>query len=343
MGMGFSEISNSNEPTFVETLIAEGTLASPLFSFHMLRAKDQDTGGASSGTTSGGAMCLGCIDESMYTGDLNYLAVTRQGYWEVPLDGFAINGSSPVDGTSTSAAIDSGTTLVYVPVEVAQAFYAPLGGWSYGDNGDWVVPCSTATALESVSMVFNGVSYDIALEDLILGRTSEGADECLMGVLGVDQQGPGGNLVAVVGTLLLKHLVTVFSYSHNGEPAVGFAQRSDDDSTFSSVASTDVATDAGGVGTTLGSASASATPSSFSSESSSGDSSAESTSTVTLSSLADSTPTSSSSSQSSSSDPAAAVAASGAAATDAEAPASRALVNMVTLLVALGTTAFWLS
>ena len=76
-------------------------------------------------------MCLGCIDSSKYTGAMcvfafdlfvfarslttglssNYVPVSSEGYWEVPMDGISVNGAV-VPGTGVSAAIDTGTTCV---------------------------------------------------------------------------------------------------------------------------------------------------------------------------------------------------------------------------------------
>jgi hypothetical protein len=53
--------------------------------------------------------------------------------------------------------------------------------------------------------------------------SSSSTSRCILGIFGVDQFDAEGNAVAIVGDLFLKAAYTVYSYSHNGSPAVGFA------------------------------------------------------------------------------------------------------------------------
>lgn len=53
--------------------------------------------------------------------------------------------------------------------------------------------------------------------------SSSSTDRCILGIFGVDQFDTEGQAVAIVGDLFLKAAYTVYSYSHNGSPAVGFA------------------------------------------------------------------------------------------------------------------------
>lgn len=219
MGWGFSAIATDGAPTFFENLISAGTVANPYFSFYFTRAKD--TTNAQNAQIAGGELCIGCIDSGRYTGSLNYVPVSQQGYWEVPMDGITFNGKV-VSGTSTEAAIDTGTTLVYVPNSVAAAFYNSVGGSPTGTSGQYALPCgSTAT----VGLSFGGVNYQMPLEDLNLGYVSASdTTRCTYGIIGLNQIDPNGKPVAIIGDLFLKAVYTVYSYSQKGSPAVGFAQ-----------------------------------------------------------------------------------------------------------------------
>jgi hypothetical protein len=220
MGWGFSAIATDGAPTFFENLISAGTVAHPYFSVYLERAKDSTT--ASSGQIAGGELCVGCIDSSKYTGNLNYVSVSQQGYWEVPMDGLVYNGNG-VSGTNTQAAIDTGTTLVYVPTSVASAFYDKIGGKATGAAGQYSLPCTGS--LVSIGLTFGGVTYEIPLEDINLGYVSASdTTQCTMGIIGLDQVDPNGNPVAIVGDLFLKAVYSTYSYSNNGSPAVGFAK-----------------------------------------------------------------------------------------------------------------------
>lgn len=45
-----------------------------------------------------------------------------------------------------------------------------------------------------------------------------------MNVYASDTQDPNGNLIGIYGDVFIKNALTVFSYSYNGSPAVGFQQ-----------------------------------------------------------------------------------------------------------------------
>ncbi|KAK4704038.1 hypothetical protein P7C70_g2176, partial [Phenoliferia sp. Uapishka_3] len=226
LGLGFSTIATSGAPTWFENAITEGLVTSPYFSFYLQRARDLgDSSGT--GTVGGGELCVGCTDSSKYTGSITYTSVSTKGYWQVPMDGVAVNGVL-VSGTSVSAAIDTGTTLIYLPISAAAALYKSLGGVSTGTTGHYSVPCSAT--FQTLALSFSGIQYEIPLQDLFLGTASStNTAQCLLGIFGQDQTDPNGKPVAIVGGLFLKAVYTVFDYSHGGSPAVGFAVSSTSD------------------------------------------------------------------------------------------------------------------
>ena len=68
---GFSTIAKSGAKTFMENLVDNNALTSNLFSFYLQRAADVSN--SSSGTISGGELCIGCTDSSKYTGTIGEL------------------------------------------------------------------------------------------------------------------------------------------------------------------------------------------------------------------------------------------------------------------------------
>ncbi|SCV69993.1 BQ2448_1387 [Microbotryum intermedium] len=239
MGFAFSSIAFMGSPTMLENLINQGSVSIPAVSFYFKRARD--TSSKTSGTVDGGEMCVGCIDSSKYSGYLSYTAVSDQGYWQVPSDGIAVNGVV-VSGTSMQAAIDTGTTLIYVPTAVADKLYTSLGAKKYAD-GSYTVPC--AATFQTLGLSFGGKIYNVPLADLFLGYAdSSDKSQCSLGITGVDNTNADGETVAIVGVLFLKAVYSVFTYSHNGKPAVGFAQSitSDVGSSSASAAASPTAT-----------------------------------------------------------------------------------------------------
>lgn len=187
-GMAFVNIATDRSATFFENLMATSAVNNPFFGYYIQHAGN-------------GQLCLGCTDPTKYTGSIVYAPVTVKGYWQVALGGIALNGVL-VAGTASGAAIDTSTTLIYVPTTTATAIYTALGG-KY-TNGQWTVACSSQ---QSISFVFAGIQYAVPLSSIDLGYASAtSTTDCLYGIIGSNNYDLNGAPVAVVRSLLLSLL-----------------------------------------------------------------------------------------------------------------------------------------
>ena len=72
---------------------------------------------ASSSEDDGGEAILGGIDDSAYTGSIQYVPVRRKAYWEVELQKVAL-GNDDLDLENTGAAIDTGKSITFQPARL---------------------------------------------------------------------------------------------------------------------------------------------------------------------------------------------------------------------------------
>lgn len=178
-------------------------------------------------------------------------------FYEVPLNGIYYNGGN-ISGTYTQCIIDTGTTAMYLPTTVADNMMAKVNGRRQSD-GSYVVPASNIQSSTTFGVSLGGTVFNISMLDLIDGYTVSCAvlDSCdaklnrlqdssrqsfLMNVYAADTPDPNGAPLAIVrlqiqrscdrdmadlsqlGDVFMKNVLTVFSYSYNGVPAVGFQQ-----------------------------------------------------------------------------------------------------------------------
>lgn len=80
-------------------MINNGLLDSPVFSFRIGTSE-----------ADGGEAIFGGVDESAYTGKIDYVPVRRKAYWEVELESVTFGGET-LDLENTGAAIDTGKAL----------------------------------------------------------------------------------------------------------------------------------------------------------------------------------------------------------------------------------------
>jgi saccharopepsin len=73
----------------------------------------------------GGEAVFGGYSEDHYTGSITWLPVRRRGYWEVSLDSFSF-GKETLELENTGAAIDTGTSLIALPSDLAEVHTTQL-------------------------------------------------------------------------------------------------------------------------------------------------------------------------------------------------------------------------
>jgi cathepsin D len=130
-----------------------------------------------------------------------------------------INGQDVAGASGTTAAIDTGTTLVAGPVAFIEQIYAQLGG-GRGDPrslpGLWVYPCATGAV--NVSFSFGGRAWSMDPKDFMFQQISR--TQCIGAFIDLDLGGAGPTWI--VGDAFLKNVYSVFRWD---PPSVGFAQR----------------------------------------------------------------------------------------------------------------------
>lgn len=201
IGMAFGTIAQSRRSTFFESLIAQRKVPAPLFSVHLSRHQE-----------SGSSVCIGCVDSSRTTGPVTWLPVVSRSYWTVSMDGLWVNDARTP--TKLTAAIDTGTSLIYVPAALATAFYALIPGSKrasqYGP-GFWSVPCYSVKRIE---LSFDGNRFAIHPDDFYLGRVSAGSTACVAGVLSIGNGLPPN--LAIIGDVFLKSWYSTYDYRNGG-------------------------------------------------------------------------------------------------------------------------------
>ncbi|KAH7909447.1 Asp-domain-containing protein [Hygrophoropsis aurantiaca] len=202
LGLGYNTISvNHITPPFYN-MIDQGLLDAPVFSFRMGSSEED-----------GGEAVFGGIDHAAYTGDITYVPVRRKAYWEVELTKVSFGGDE-LELESTGAAIDTGTSLIALPTDIAEMLNTQIGA-TRSWNGQYQVDCSKVPSLPELSFYFGGKAYPLQGSDYILNVQGT----CVSAFTGMDINLPGGSLW-IIGDVFLRRYFTVYDLSRD---AVGFA------------------------------------------------------------------------------------------------------------------------
>jgi len=207
LGLAYDTISvNHVVPPFYN-MINQGLLDEPVFTFWM-----GDT--AAGEGSSGGEAVFGGIDQDHYQGKISYAPIRRKGYWEVELESVSFGGET-MELEDTGAAIDTGTSLIALPSDIAEILNKEIGA-TKSWNGQYTVDCARIASLPDLTFKFAGKDYPISASDYILNIQGT----CISSFTGLDIPPPLGP-IWIIGDVFLRKYFTVYDLGKN---AVGFAK-----------------------------------------------------------------------------------------------------------------------
>ncbi|KAI9437838.1 acid protease [Lactarius psammicola] len=204
LGMGYQSISSYRASPVFQSLVSQGQVSTPAFSFYFAE--------------SGSELYIGGTNQNLFKGSFTYMPVTTQGYWQGSFDGISVNGKTVVG--RAGAIIDTGTTQVVGDTQSVQAVYAQIPGSKDVGSGTWTIPCDFNTP---VSISFSGKMFEISASTFNLGPDSSGSSTCIGGFGASDGLGLSHGRMAgfwIVGDVFLQNVYTTFDLGNN---RVGFA------------------------------------------------------------------------------------------------------------------------
>lgn len=202
LGLAYDTISvNHIVPPFYQ-MLSQGLLDEPVFGFR-LGSSDSD----------GGEATFGGVDQNAFDGKIQYFPVRRKGYWELELEKVAF-GDEELELENTGAAIDTGTSLIVMPSDVAEILNKEIGA-TKSWQGQYTVDCNTVASLPDLTLYFGGKPFALKGSDYVLNA----GGTCISSFTGMDLPAPIGPLW-IVGDVFLRRYYSVYDLGRN---AVGLA------------------------------------------------------------------------------------------------------------------------
>lgn len=178
---------------FLDVMSADGDLKDNIFSVVLNRASDCDNKGE---------IVFGSIDEDKYSGDITYSdVISGSDAWAIEVGEVAYDGKKAGIG-GIKAFIDTGSTYIYGPKDVAEKIHSVIPDAKSADGGlSYKIPCDSTKAL---TFAFSGVNYEISPKDWISPPNKE--KECTSNIYGHDVA--AGSLL--LGATFVKNVYAVF-------------------------------------------------------------------------------------------------------------------------------------
>jgi len=201
LGLAWPSISVDGVIPVFTNLVASGVLDQSVFSFSLGKEDGQP-----------GELMIGGIDQSKYTGSLQYVPLSNETYWALSLTDMTVNGGSFT--TAKRAIVDSGTSLLAGPTKDVDAFAAKIGAHKSIINPQlYAVACNKVPSLPDITINLSGNTYTLSGSDYII----KDSIFCIVAMLGIDVP---MEPLWILGDVFMRKYYSVFDY---GNKQMGFA------------------------------------------------------------------------------------------------------------------------
>ncbi|XP_069481352.1 gastricsin-like [Ambystoma mexicanum] len=206
LGLAYPSIAADGATTVMEGMMNQGLLSQNIFGFYLSQENAQ----------TGGELVFGGVDSNYYTGQITWAPVTQQQYWQIGIQGFAVNGQATGwCSQGCQGIVDTGTSLLTAPGQYYAALMQDIGA-TQDSNGQYVVSCSSLQSLPTLSFTIAGNSLPLPPSAYILQSNGE----CSVGIMPTYLPSQDGQPLWIMGDVFLRQYYSIYDVTNN---QVGFA------------------------------------------------------------------------------------------------------------------------
>ncbi|XP_063781890.1 pepsin A-like isoform X2 [Pseudophryne corroboree] len=195
LGLGYPSLSVSGTTPVFDTMWNEGLISQDLFSVYLSRGN-------------GSMITFGGIDESHYTGSLQWVPVTEQKFWQITISSIMLSGQVVACQDGCDAIVDTGTSVIAGHPEAIRGIQEAIGA-TPDVYGLYNVNCNEIRSLPDIIITIDGMDYPIPASAYI----NQFPGSCSSGFQSTS--GPW-----ILGDIFIREYFVVFDRSNN---RVGFA------------------------------------------------------------------------------------------------------------------------
>jgi cathepsin D len=207
LGLAFSSISTDGVvPPFYQ-MVSQKLVPKGLFAFYLDRNPNAKLGGL---------LDLGAEDFTHFKGNISYVEVTEEGYWQFQLDKIEVSGKGDLCSNGCQAIADTGTSLIAGPYNEVTTIQTYIGAQP-GLGGEYIVDCSRLDSLPEITFTIGGKGYTLTGREYILQMQNGYNTVCISGFMGIKNNFP----FWILGDVFIGQYYTVFDLDNT---RVGFAE-----------------------------------------------------------------------------------------------------------------------
>ncbi|XP_062450951.1 cathepsin E [Rhea pennata] len=203
LGLAYPSLAVDGVTPVFDNMMAQNLVELPMFSVYMSSNQDSPVGGE---------LLFGGFDPSRFVGNLNWVPVTQQGYWQIQIDNIQVGGVVVFCASGCQAIVDTGTSLLTGPSKDIKELQKYIGAMPV--DGEYIVDCNNLSIMPNVTFTINGVLYTLNAQAYVLTEYGDGMATCISGFQGLDIAPPAGPLW-ILGDVFIRQFYSVFDRGNN--------------------------------------------------------------------------------------------------------------------------------
>ncbi|KAG7283876.1 hypothetical protein CRUP_034063 [Coryphaenoides rupestris] len=197
LGLAFQSIASDNVVPVFDNMVKQSLVSQQLFSVYL-------------SSQEGSVVVFGGIDDSYYTGAINWIPLTSATYWQIKMDSVTINGNTVACSGGCQAIIDTGTSLIVGPSSDISNMNSWVGATT-DQYGDATVNCQNIQSMPEVVFTLNGNAFTVPAS----GYVSQRNNACSTGF------GGGNSQLWILGDVFIRQFYVIFDAQYQN---IGLAQ-----------------------------------------------------------------------------------------------------------------------
>ncbi|KAM4698966.1 gastricsin-like [Discoglossus pictus] len=202
LGLAYPGLSVGGATTVMQGMLQNNLLTQPIMGIYL--------------GSQNGEIVFGGVDTNLYSGQINWIPLSQQLYWQIGLQEFSINGQATGwCSQGCQAIVDTGTTQLNIPAPYMGQLL-PYLGIQQTQNGGYPVNCNNIQNMPTLSFTLNGVAFPLSPSAYIIQENGY----CYANFLSISLPAQNGDPLWILGDVFLREYYSVYDF---GNSRVGFA------------------------------------------------------------------------------------------------------------------------
>ncbi|XP_025911184.1 pepsin A-like [Apteryx rowi] len=193
LGLAFPSVAFSRATPVFDNMMSQGLVSQDLFSIYLTPNEN------------GSFVMFGGIDDTCFTGNLSWIPLSAETYWQIKVDSITMYGRPIACPYGCQSIVDSGTSLVAGPAAGINNIQYEIGAGG-ARNGLHTVSCSFISLLPDIVFIINGIQFPLPPQAYIR-QLRDGS--CASGFEAFDFDSAAGELW-ILGDVFLRRYYSVF-------------------------------------------------------------------------------------------------------------------------------------